>query len=131
MAEIVVKRRRLHPGQATIATSTARFRVVMCGRRFGKTILGITEAQQVAIEGGAVWWFAPTYKYAVEPWDDLVHRLRPMAKDVSEQERRLVLLNGGVIDVWTCDHPDPGRGRFYDLVVIDEAGIIAKLDMIW
>lgn len=103
----------------------------MCGRRFGKTILGISQAQETAIHGGSIGWFSPSYKYAVEPWDDLVHRLRPMAKDVSEQERRMVLLNGGVVDVWTCDHPDPGRGRFYDLVVIDEAGIIRNLDTIW
>jgi terminase large subunit-like protein len=131
MTDVTVKRRRLHPGQLRIRQHPARFRVVMCGRRFGKTLLGVDEAQEALLKGQAVGWFCPTYKYAVEPWADLRRRLLPITKKANEQERRLELLTGGVLEVWTCDTPDVGRSRAYDLAIFDEAGIIAKLETIW
>lgn len=122
-----------HAGQVKLdaIVAPARFGVVMCGRRFGKTKYGIYRACRAALEGKRVGWFAPTYKYALEAWREISHRLRPAAKHVSEQEKRLELLTGGVIECWTMDTPDPARGREYDLVVLDEAGIVRELDSIW
>lgn len=122
---------KLHPGQIKIAESDARFRVVMCGRRFGKTALGITTACKAAIDGQPVGWFAPGYKYALEAWREIVQRLGPVAERVSEQEKRIELITGGVIEVWTLDTQDPARGRKYALVVIDEAGIVRDLTETW
>jgi hypothetical protein len=122
-----------HAGQIRLDTivAPARFGVVMCGRRFGKTKYGIYRACRAALEGKRVGWFAPTYKYALEAWREISQRLRPAAKHVSEQEKRIELLTGGVIECWTMDTPDPARGREYDLVVLDEAGIVRELDAIW
>jgi|DEB0MinimDraft_3_1074331.scaffolds.fasta_scaffold04602_2 hypothetical protein len=122
---------KLHDGQKRISESDARFRVVMCGRRFGKTALGITLACKSAIDGQPVGWFAPGYKYALEAWRDLVQRLGPVTQRVSEQEKRLELITGGVIEVWTLDTQDPARGRKYALVIIDEAGIVRDLTETW
>ena len=122
---------KLHKGQEEIAEDDARFRVVMCGRRFGKTALGITLACKAAIDGQPVGWFAPGYKYALEAWRELVQRLGPVTQRVSEQEKRLELITGGVIEVWTLDTQDPARGRKYALVVIDEAGIVRELTETW
>jgi len=62
-------------------------------------------------------------------------RLRPLAEasggKINEQERRITLPNGGVIECWTMDTPDPGRSRKYHRVVIDEAGIVRGLKDIW
>ena len=126
-----IKLHKLHPGQIKIADSDARFRVVMCGRRFGKTALGITTACKAAIDGQPVGWFAPGYKYALEAWREIVQRLGPVAERVSEQEKRVELITGGVIEVWTLDTQDPARGRKYALVVIDEAGIVRDLTETW
>ena len=128
---IEIKLHKLHPGQLKIAESDARFRVVMCGRRFGKTALGITTACKAAIDGQPVGWFAPGYKYALEAWREIVQRLGPVAERVSEQEKRVELITGGVIEVWTLDTQDPARGRKYALVVIDEAGIVKDLTETW
>lgn len=122
---------KLHKGQKEIANDDARFRVVMCGRRFGKTALGITLACKAAIDGQPVGWFAPGYKYALEAWRELVQRLGPVTERVSEQEKRLELITGGVIEVWTLDTQDPARGRKYALVIIDEAGIVRELTETW
>ncbi len=106
----------------------ARYVVVMCGRRWGKTAYGVTEACERLLQGQRVGWFAPTYKYAQEAWREVAQRLRPACKTVSEQEKRLETLTGGVFEVWTLDTADPARGRFYDLVIIDEAGLVRELD---
>lgn len=123
----------LHSGQERVEQmlSERRFVALMCGRRWGKTKYGVRRAAIVALDGGYVGWFAPTYKIAGEAWREIVNRLGPAASKISQDDRRLELKSGGVIEVWTMDAPDPARGRFYDLVVIDEAGIVKGLLAIW
>lgn len=131
MPVVTIKRRRLHEGQERVKASTTRFRSCMFGRRWGKNVVGIDEAMTTAINGGRVGWFEPTYKYLLEAWRELCSRLRPIAKSVSDQEKRIELISGGLIEAWTCDTPDPGRSRDYDLVIINEAGLIRGLMTIW
>ena len=129
--EAVVRLHRRHPGQAAIASHPARFRVVMCGRRWGKSACGIREVCDVALAGEPAAWFAPSYKIALEAWRELVDRLAPVTARVSEQDKRLELVTGGIVEVWTLDTPDPARGRKYKLAVIDEAGIVRDLLEVW
>ena len=128
---VSVSLHRLHPGQRAIADHPARFRVVMCGRRFGKSALGIRLVCDAALKGQPVGWFAPSYKLALEAWRELVTRLGPLIDRQSEQDKRLELKTGGVVEVWTLDSPDPARGRKYALAVIDEAGIAKDLLAVW
>lgn len=128
---VEVKLLRRHPGQQRIFDSPARFRVVMCGRRWGKTAFGVREACDAAISGKPVGWFAPNYKYVTEVWRELLGRLGPIIARSNDQERRIELVTGGVIEVWTMDGPDPGLGRKYALIVVDEAGIIPDLLDMW
>jgi hypothetical protein len=129
--EAVVRLHKRHPGQAAIASHPARFRVVMCGRRWGKSACGIREVCDVAVAGQPAAWFAPSYKIALEAWRELVDRLAPITSRMSEQDKRIELVTGGVIEVWTLDTPDPARGRKYKLAVIDEAGIVRDLLEVW
>jgi len=129
--EAIVRLHKRHPGQAAIASHSARFRVVMCGRRWGKSACGIREICDVALDGKPAGWFAPSYKLALEAWREIVDRLAPVTARMSEQDKRLELVTGGIIEVWTLDTPDPARGRKYSLVVIDEAGIVRDLLEVW
>lgn len=130
-AEAVVRLQRQHPGQTQIVEHPARFKVVMCGRRFGKTQLGVRRACDVALAGHPVGWFAPTYKYVLEVWRELLERLRPVVVRSHDQDKRIELATGGVIEIWTMDGENPGLGRKYALAVIDEAGIVPDLLTIW
>ena len=103
----------------------------MCGRRWGKSACGIREVCDVAVAGQPAAWFAPSYKIALEAWRELVDRLAPITSRMSEQDKRIELVTGGVIEVWTLDTPDPARGRKYKLAVIDEAGIVRDLMEVW
>lgn len=122
---------RLHPGQQRVHDSRARFKVLRCGRRYGKTIYGEFEASETALDGAPVGWFAPSYKYLLEPWRDLNAWLAPIIERSNAQEMRIELKTGGVIDFWTMETPDPGRGRKYKKVIVDEAGIVRNLLPIW
>lgn len=126
--EITVKLARPHTYQREILDSGARFVVAMCGRRFGKTELGVIKTAITAIDGGSVAWVAPTYKYLQPSQRRLEDRLKPAIARVDRTERRYELVGGGWIDCWSTDHTDdPCRGRAYDLVVVDEAGMIPRL----
>jgi hypothetical protein len=129
--EVSVKLHKLHPGQRRVAEHPARFRVVMCGRRYGKSALGIRLACDAALKGQPVGWFAPSYKLALEAWRELSQRLQPIVARQNEQDKRMELVTGGVIEIWTLDTQDPARGRKYALAIIDEAGIAKDLLDVW
>ena len=112
----------LHPSQREIAKSPARFKVVCCGRRWGKSMLGIVVCLRAALKGGRVWWVAPTYKQALEGWTYL-QRLVSRLPDVKTQVSELTIHTsmGGSIQIRTGDNPDNLRGAGLDGVVLDEA----------
>jgi hypothetical protein len=123
--------RRRHAAQQRIVEEAHRFNVLQCGRRFGKTTLGVDLAVECALDGQPVGWFAPTYKLLDEAWRDVRRAVGDVVASVDKQQRRLELLGGGVIEFWSLDHVDPGRGRKYARVVLDEAGIVRDLETIW
>jgi Terminase large subunit, T4likevirus-type, N-terminal len=121
----------LHPAQAQIVSGARRFNIICCGRRLGKTVLGMDRLIHTALQGKPVAWFGPTYKSVADTWRELCSLLADITCSRNEQEKRLELLGGGVIDVWSLDSPDAGRGRKYALVVIDEAAMIPNLSQVW
>lgn len=120
-----------HPAQIQILAEHRRFNVVACGRRFGKTALGAELAKQTALENQPVGWFSPTYKFLAEAWRDLKRILQPVTRAKSETEHRLELISGGVIECWSLDDPDAGRGRKYGRVLVDEAAMVRNLEQAW
>lgn len=122
---------RPHAGQLRVYRERKRFNVIRCGRRWGKTTFGEIIGSETAIEGKNLGWFAPTYKYLLEPWRDFCKTLRPIIATKNEQEKRIELVTGGVIDFWSTDTDDPARGRKYHRVVVDECGIMGNLLEVW
>ena len=56
----------LHKSQLEVAKSKKRFKIVVAGRRFGKTKLGTALCILTALDGKRAWWVAPTYAMALE-----------------------------------------------------------------
>lgn len=128
---ITVNLPKPHQGQRAIITGWRRFGVACMGRRFGKTTLGIDRITRVALSGKPAAWFAPSYKMMGDVWRDTCRTLYPVTRRRNEQEKRLELITGGVIDFWSLDNPDAGRGRKYALAVIDEAAMVRGLSEAW
>lgn len=123
---------KLHPNQMRVRSEASRFNVVACGRRWGKTVLGNRLAQDGALDGKTVGWFAPEYKLLAESWRDIRHALAEVTVAVNDQQKRIELITGGVIEAWSFDrNPNAGRSRRYHLVVFDEAAFCRSLEVVW
>ncbi len=120
------------PHQLPILLSPSRFKVVVCGRRWGKTALGLLAcvrghgphrgALKGAIDGAKIWWVAPDYPTATEIWRDLKRCWRGVGGDKAEVERRIELPGGGSVAVKSAHDPDRLIAAGLDGLVIDEAG---------
>lgn len=128
----------LHDGQRRILASARRMNAVACGRRFGKTTLGLALAAYGAprapgglLAGYPVGWFAPSYKLLDEAWRAARLFLRRYIIRTDAQQKRIELSTGGTLDMWTLLDESCGRGRKYSLVVIDEAGASPYLRSAW
>jgi hypothetical protein len=118
---------QLHPGQTAIRRSPARFKVLACGRRWGKTRLGAALCLETGLAGGAAWWVAPSYKVAAVGW----RQIKGLAAQVPgavvrEGDRKADLPGGGWIQVRSADFPDSLRGEGLDRVVLDECAFVAE-----
>jgi predicted phage terminase large subunit-like protein len=121
-----------HPAQERILHDHERFNVLVCGRRFGKTVLLLNRLVRPALAGQPVAWFAPTEKYFDEVWREAISTLFPVIQRADIQKKRIDLITRGSIDFWTLHNTDdPGRGRKYASVAIDEAAIAPRLERQW
>jgi hypothetical protein len=55
--EIKLELTMLHSAQKQVIQEAKRFNVVCCGRRWGKTMLGMDRLIHVALQGKPVAWF--------------------------------------------------------------------------
>jgi hypothetical protein len=118
--------------QARVLETAARYNVVNCGRRFGKSVLGIDLVIETALSAGRAGWFAPEYKLLSEAWRDIKSLCHDVIRHANDQERRIELITGGVIEAWSFDrNPNAGRSRKYHRVVIDEAAHADNLETVW
>jgi len=118
----------LSQAQRMIADAPFRFRVAVCGRRFGKTHLAIRElAKYAAQPDQRVWYVAPTYRMAKQiVWKKLKKKLLSInwVKKVNEQDLTLELVNGSEISLRGADNYDSLRGVGLNFIVLDEAADI-------
>lgn len=114
----------LSKAQDTVAHDLHRFRVVVAGRRFGKTHLSIRElAHHARIPDKEVWYVAPTYKMARQiVWKKLKNKLSDLnwIKKTNETELSITLVNGSTISLKGADNYDSLRGVGLDFIVLDE-----------
>jgi phage terminase large subunit len=118
----------LSKAQRMIADAPFRFRVAVCGRRFGKTHLAIRELAKYASQPDQkCWYIAPTYRMAKQiVWKKLKKKLLGInwVKKVNEQDLTLELVNGSEISLRGADNYDSLRGVGLNFIVIDEAADI-------
>lgn len=122
----------LHPAQSAVLQRRARYNVLACGRRWGKSTLAQALLLSVAVkQQRPVGYFAPSYKLMLEVWREVVRVVQPVVVRLHSAERRIELLGGGVIECWSLDNPDAGRSRKYARVVVDEAALVRDLEYAW
>ncbi len=114
-----------HINQQKVLASSARYRIVACGRRWGKTIVGQIEiVEAAAVQNKACWWLAPTYNMADHVWRDLKDACRELNVTISESARRMDFDGGGWLAIKSTHTPDNLRGAGLDFAVLDEAAFM-------
>ena len=116
----------LHSGQLEVikALDEHRFIIAVCGRRWGKTTLSLVAAIDQALKGLKVWIIFPVYPQALESWLNLKSLTRQLPEEyaeVREVEKRIVLKNGGSIQIKSANKPETLRGAGgISLIIFDE-----------
>jgi len=111
----------LNPLRREILKDDHRFKVVVAGRRFGKTYLALMWLCLGEIEANERRWFiAPTYRQGkMIAFPVLRQIFRDRAK-VNESELKVTLSNGAEICIKGADNEDSLRGAGLNRVVLDE-----------
>ena len=111
--------------QYQISSSNKRFRVLVSGRRFGKTYLCITEMMKYASRVKQnIWYVAPTFKMAREiAWTklkDMLHQFN-WIENVNESNLQITIKKtGSKISLKGCENYDALRGVGIDFLILDE-----------
>ena len=125
-----------HPRQNLFHESNARFRLPVCGRRYGKSYMVGKElgAELLSTENGVFWIVAPTYDLGEKEfrvvWNDLI-RKKKLGRDPNVKKQYgkrgnmfIQLANGSSLEVRTADNVDSLVGEGLDGVVMAEAARI-------
>ena len=114
--------------QTDVFNTKSRYKMLACGRRWGKTHYALVQLITWAVEnrGSLNWYVACTYRSAKSiAWRQLKYLLPPnlvIAKN--EQELSLELVNGSRIELKGAESADTLRGVSLSNVVIDEAAYV-------
>lgn len=128
----------LTPAQSQIASDTHRFRVVNCGRRFGKTTLAVMEMVAKGVYGNNrnICYIAPTYQQARDiAWQELKRICLPIADSINESrlEIKVKTTKGGTSTIMLrgWESIETLRGQKFDFIVVDEIASMRNWHTNW
>lgn len=126
MGEVTV-RTKLRPlqMQALRKLDKKRFGVLICHRRFGKTVLAVSRLVRNALDGTHTYrgaYIAPSYRQAKDVAWDYCKQLASQFPDtkINEGELRIDFSNGARIRLYGAENPDSLRGLNLCDAVFDE-----------
>lgn len=128
---------QLTPAQAQIAKSPVRFRVINCGRRFGKTTEAAEEIKGKALGSEKrICYIAPTYQQARDiAWEQFKHELRPIVTNTNEArleiKTRTQAKGESLIILRGWESVETLRGQKFDFLVIDEVASMRNFWLNW
>ena len=117
--------------QYQVCSSNKRFRVLISGRRFGKTYLTIVEMMKQASQPNqTIWYVAPTLKMAKEIcWSDLKQLLSQYnwIQDINETTLTITIRKtNSTISLKGAENFDNLRGSGINFLILDEFADIDK-----
>ena len=136
MAELRSKTVVPHAAQQVVLDSKARFKIMNCGRRWGKTVL----AAKIIVgksrkDKQMLWWCAPTYRIVKRGYAEVLRQLpdgvltHDPPPDSNFDAGRAVILrfkNGTRMEFYSAERPEGMLGAGVDYVVMDEAAIMGQ-----
>lgn len=134
----------LHEGHLEVLGDPARYKVLACGRRWGKTLITSLIALSVLMQvNRRVWVVAPDYGLAEKVFRELYNILVTQLKLIKpgktgggraryqKGDYYLQTPWGSVLEAKSMENPDSLAGEANDLVIVDEAALNGNVDDIW
>lgn len=110
--------------QKEVILCDKRFRVLISGRRFGKTFLAIQEMAKFSrFPNQKVWYISPSYRQSKTIcWDMLKQQMikHRWVQKINEADLSMVLRNNSVISLKGADNEQSLRGVGLNFVILDE-----------
>jgi len=117
-----------HASQSLVHGSNKRFRVLDCGRKWGKTELGQREMMDyMGVPESIGWWAAPQYSVAEIAWERLNNALNPkLIKTRSRRDHRITFINDSTLKFISTDNEKGLVGEGIDFLIMEEAAYIKE-----
>ena len=129
--QIQIALNKPHEGQKAVLDSEARFRVLMCGRRWGKSLISRNISITEALAGRVTGYVTPTYALAKVFFDDIAKIVSAEIATPNKSDLTFKFITGGEIRFFTGERLDNFRGLRLHNVIIDEAAYIPHLQDAW
>lgn len=137
-----------HPGQLQVLQSNAKYKVLMCGRRWGKSLICQLISLQSIFEGQRVAYITPTNSLGKEFYREVLKIIQPYLQHIYQDkldqylkvngtDLRIEIKNGGETGTLEFFSGEPEalekglRGRKFHKVIVDEAAKINDLENAW
>lgn len=122
----------LTESQKQVAIDPHRFRVLCCGRRWGKTTLAIDQMKaRSAIPNSRICYIAPTYQQSRDiAWEQLKRDYHNVGK-MNESRLEIDIINGSKIQLRGWESIETLRGQKFDLIVLDEIATMRNFWLSW
>lgn len=127
-----------YPKEIEVHNCKNRFKAVCCGRRTGKTYMGVYEVlNKIKNHNGKdklqIGWISPSYQNSVKGIDTFkkigVELLTNKLMKISKTSPYCAELFGHKIFFLTAENSDAIRGFYFDMMVVDEAAYVP--DSVW
>lgn len=126
-----------HPGQQLVLDSTAKYKVLCCGRRWGKSLISQLISLEAIFSGQRVGYVTPTNSLGKEFYNEMLKLLKDIPQNylkVNGTDLRIEIKGLGKIEFYSGE-PEAleksMRGRKFHKVIIDEAAKIQDLENAW
>lgn len=124
---------KLHEGQKLVLQSKAKWRVLNCGRRWGKSFISFVLALEKMFIGESVAYITPTFNLGNSFFKDIQNYIpKEIIVETNQANLIIKLSTGGSIQFYSGEAIQKNiRGRGFSRAIIDEAAFIPNLEAIW
>ena len=118
-----------HETQQQVLDCQARFIVLLCGRRWGKSLISSNISILHILAQKRVAYVTPTYQLASVFFDEMVNLLRGAGK--TNRTELTIKIGNGELRFFTGENIDSMRGHKFHCVIVDEASYTKNLKDGW
>jgi hypothetical protein len=123
---------RPHKAQQQVLDSKARFKVLCCGRRFGKSLISQIISIIGILQGKHIAYVTPTFALGKSFFGEILKQIPSvLIKSANKTDLIIELGNGGTLTFLSGERLDNFRGRKFHTIVLDEASFIPDLENAW